>query len=111
MKIYAVIWRNYSDDDISIVALTVNKECAEYYAKTYDADIEEYDDAQELPKTPMWNYFAYSDSCYLFEPYKSPTEESIDGDMVCVRAEDEAHARKKAQDMIARYKAEKEGIT
>lgn len=105
MKIYAV-----TDGDC-IVALTVNKECAKRFARVYNANIEEYKDAQELPKTPMREYYPHSGSCWLLEPYDSPTKEGIVGGIVYVRAEDINHARKKARNLISRYEAEKEGIT
>lgn len=103
MKIYAVTDGDYSDHHI--IALTVNKECAEDFAKTYRANIEEYEDAQE----PLWKYYILSGQCWQADELIYPASEKIYDDVVYVRAEDEAHARKKAQDMVAQYKAEKEG--
>ena len=119
MKIYAVTDGDYSD--YHIIALTVDKERAENLAKIYKADIEEYEDAQEFPKMPMWKYDEgeYRVQCYIIDPDANGKEHiytrnpfgGITYYGAEVYAEDEAHARKKAQDMIAQYKAEKEGIT
>ena len=110
MKIYAVTGGENSIYEV--IALTVNKERAEHLAKIYQGDVDEYEDAQELPENPIWIYGMISLRCWLLDPYQSLLyDEKIDGDVVYVRAEDEAHARKKAQDMIAKYKAEQEGIT
>lgn len=112
MTIYAVTDGEYSD--YHIVALTINKERAEHIAKFYDnAEIEEYEDAQQLPENPMWCYSKLFSSCRVLEPGEERSREGIvgAGAAVYVRAEDEAHARKKAQDMLAKYKAKQEGIT
>ena len=118
MKIYAVTQGIYSD--YHIVALTVNKERAEHLAKIYEAEIEEYEDAQEFPALPMWMYAEglFGTECYIMDisdgKERLYTKNSdYWGAYICaeVFAEDEAHARKKAQDMIAKYKAEQEGIT
>ena len=112
MKIYAVTEGDYSD--YRIIALTISEERAKHLAKIYEADIEEYEDAQEMPENPMWVYCStWGDDCYLLGPYaeyegKERVEDG--GKTAYVRAEDEAHALKKARDMIARYKAESEGI-
>lgn len=71
----------------------------------------------------MWFYKTTRDSCEKCNPDISYPWYDAKEKVVCVdvwtgkcyyvycRAEDEARARKKAQDMIAQYKEEKEGIT
>lgn len=122
MTIYAVTDGDYSD--YHIVALTVNKERAEHIAKFYKtAEIEEYEDAQELPENPMWECEITENSTVwadLTETYDPAMVEGVKEEkhsylgtyyIVHARAEDEAHAMEKARDILEKYKAEQEGIT
>ena len=60
------------------------------------------------------------DYAYMLDVYELAVEEGVIEEMepwgeiyyeIYCRAEDEAHAMKKARDMLAKYKAEQEGIT
>ena len=69
MKIYAVTGGENSIYEV--IALTVNKERAEHLAKIYQGDVDEYEDAQELPENPIWIYGMISLRCWLLDPYQS----------------------------------------
>lgn len=117
MKIYAITQGDYSD--YHICALTVNKNKAErlkeIYSDEYDeAEIEEYEDSEagEELRVPFI-YWTGSNSAI---PCSVLTQEGVNinrfGELVgaVVLSTDAEHAKKKAQDMIAKYKAEQEGL-
>lgn len=113
MKIYAVVKGRY--ENFRIIALTVDKERAEGIAKIYHADVIEYNDApQAMSEMPLWAYRPRLDSCEIWEPWAGDCKEGIlprkpDENacyIVFCYAEDEDHARKKAQSMITQYEAE-----
>lgn len=122
MKIYAITKGNYSG--YHICALTVSKEKAERLNKIFtgkgmygeEAIIEEYEDGEVEDFMFLWSYNTIDDEVNLvkdkYEDWIEWVEKYLDCDSYNVRvlARDESHARKKAHDMIARYKAEKEGI-
>lgn len=123
MKIYAITTGSYSD--YHICALTTDEAKAERLAKicsdSHDkAYIEEYDDG-ELSDRTMGYYDVFQeydcvDFLGVFDSKKHEEKVSCyskgkDTEYFCyVCAEDEDHARKKAYDMIAKYKAELAGL-
>lgn len=121
MKIYAIMNGNYSD--YHICALTTDKERAKQLQKIYTSHlgepaIEEYEDGEIgkdihiLWQVRLDNMDAFPMSDPDTSEQKEP-ERIIDGfwnDKAHVYAVDKEHAKKKAQDMYAEYKAKKEGI-
>lgn len=118
MKIYAITRGCYSDYEIC--ALTVDKDRAEKIKKilTYQGDeatIETFEDG-ELGKDvqllwhvePNRDWFTYY--CGVCEIGRDVIVENAWGPCLEVYAPDEEHAKKKAQDMYAEYKAWKERI-
>ena len=113
MKIYAITKGIYSD--YHICALTVNKEKAEYLKKIYtdkwnEADIEIYEDGEGSELNLF--YFCDQNGCNpKIRDYAENERVAVDrfGKIygVYLYAKDESHAEKKAQDMIAEYKANK----
>lgn len=122
MKIYAITKGDYSA--YHICALTVSKEKAEKLKKLYTekgkygykARIEEYEDREVEDILFFWRYDLEDDEVKIDKYAEGNEKERVfkysNYDSYCayVWAHDAEHARKKAQDMIAQYKAEKEGI-
>ncbi len=120
MKIYAITKGNYSG--YHICALTVDKEKAsrlrEIYSDSYeDANIEEYYDGEGKDISVLWEYCenkAGYTHTVLYD--RNDVREHVEfypessTFYVYVFANDREHAEKKAHDMIAEYKARKEGI-
>ena len=112
MKIYAITKGEYSD--YHICALTVSKEKAEklkklYSDRCYKAHIEEYEDGEGEDIRALFIYRQF-DNTVAVRDYDDNERVDIDlyGNIYAiVSAKDKEHARKKAQDMIAKYKAEK----
>lgn len=115
MKIYAITQGEYSG--YHICALTVNKEKAEKLRKIYsdsfdEAYIEEYEDSESKDIMVLFIYRQSNDNVAIWD---SNEDEKVDIDgngniYAIVYAKDKEHARKKGQDMIAKYKAEKLGL-
>lgn len=123
-KVYVITKGEYSDYHICAVAAT--KEIAEKLQKIYsedswgDAIIEEYDlnEARDDVKvfydvtftnekvSACFNEYGEKESIHFFKGNKWQSDRLI----VCVRARDEDHAVKIAQDRRAEYLAKKEGI-
>lgn len=116
MKIYAVTKGFYSD--YHICALTVSKSKAKRLEKLYtdiydEARIEEFEDGEDGELNLCW--FCDENGCnpsLQDYPKKERIEVYRDGKIygVYLYAKDKAHAEKKAHDMIAEYKAKREGI-
>lgn len=117
MKIYAITKGKYSD--YHICALTIDKDKAEKIKRKYsdmyeDTQIEEFEDGEGMDDNLYWEYLCSKNDCYISNPEYGDEEEVCEykGEIwgACLYAKDAEHARKKAQDMIAEYKARKEGI-
>ena len=125
MKVYVVTEGDYSD--YHIVGVCTSKESAERIRELasrdfHEAQIEEYE-ADKFNIEPTYNYYEVSVykngsavvniSKFIFDPHevrdyrnaKCTCAFSVD-----VFAQDEEHAKKIAFDLIAEYKAKKEGI-
>lgn len=123
-KVYVITKGAYSDYHICAVAAT--KEIAEKLQKIYsedswnDAIIEEYDlngarddvrvfydvTFKDDRVSACFNEYGEKESIYFFKGNKWQSDCMI----VCVKARDEDHAIKIAQDRRAEYLAKKEGI-
>ena len=123
-KVYIITKGPYSDYHICAVAAT--KEIAEKLQKIYsedswsDATIEEYDlnEARDDVRvfydvtftnekvSACFNEYSEKESIHFFKGNKCESDRLI----VCVRARDEDHAVKIAQDRRAEYLAKTEGI-
>lgn len=123
-KVYVITKGAYSDYHICAVAAT--KEIAEKLQKIYsenswnDAIIEEYDlnEARDNVRifydvtfaddrvSACFNEYAEKESIHFYKGNKWQSDRLI----VCVRARDEEHAVKIAQDRRAEYLAKKEGV-
>lgn len=126
MKIYAITKGCYSD--YHICALTTSKEKAErlkaIYSNNYrwssgEAEIEEYEDGEGGDLRTLWTCDENGLNPNVCPVNVDDKEEIItykNGEhkgkvyRVFVFANDADHATKKAQDMIAQYKAEKAGL-
>ncbi len=116
MKIYAITKGKYSD--YHICALTVDKDKAyrlrEIYSDSYEeANVEEYYDGEGKDLQFFYLCDKEGNHARLWEyPEKEKVFVDNTGRMyaVGVYAKDKEHAEKKAHDMIAEYKARKEGI-
>jgi hypothetical protein len=116
MKIYAITSYNYYQN--RICALTVSKEKAERLYTLYSNGrdgffIEEYEDGDGQDLCIPW--LCDENGCnpkMLIYYQKERIQTNCDGSItsLIVLAKDKAHAEKKAHDMIAEYKAKKEGI-
>jgi len=124
---YAVTEGEYSC--YHIIAICSNKQKAENIAKFYNAEVEEYDDGQLDDKqawfdvTPAWNWKCSAHDSYvnskpkLNEQYTVILKETptyilyyvYDCIHIYVKASDELHAVKAAQDILAEYKEENGG--
>ena len=121
MTYYAITKGTYSD--YHICSITSDKEKAKRLRKIYsddyeEAEIEEYDeeDGKDTRERKTYYYRIADDSVWESD-FEGTSREyvSVDGvkDVikgVRVIATDEEHARKKAQDMIARFKAMQAGL-
>lgn len=124
-KVYVITEGAYSDYHICAVAAT--KEIAEKLRKIYsdkyswaDARIEEYDlnetrddvrvfydvTFEDDRVSACFNEYGEKESIQFYKGNKSQSDRLI----VCVRARDEDHAVKIAQDRRAEYLAKKEGV-
>lgn len=123
-KVYVITRGAYSDYHICAVAAT--KEIAEKLQKIYsedfwgDAIIEEYDlnetrddvrvfydvTFEDDRVSACFNEYGEKESIQFYKGNKSQSDRLI----VCVRARDEDHAVKIAQDRRAEYLAKKEGV-
>lgn len=123
MKIYVITKGFYSD--YHICAVTTNEEKAEKLKKLCtddldEAEIEIYEDDETSDEPNVfWDYYYETNNVaiyeYSFSNYDEIREEVFqnkDGTITRARvfAKDAEHAKRKAQDMIAMYKAEKAGI-
>lgn len=122
-KIYIITKGRYSD--YHICAVTMDKSRAENLKKLFDgrweeAEIEEYT-LDEAQNNEYVYYIDFQDnlSPHIYIDEYSGFANSSDASQViecseyvrvCVRAKDEKHAMKIAQDEYARWKAEQEGI-
>lgn len=116
MTIYAITKGYYSD--YRICALTVSKDKAERLKKLYTddremAEIEEYEDGEGEDVRVLWRYSVADGSVSISdysENEKVITDRSGFTFAAYVYAKDAEHAKKKAQDMIAEYKAKRKGL-
>lgn len=116
MKIYAITKGDYSD--YHICSLTTDYQKATRYKEAYsgdiwgDARIEVYEDGENGEEYYCWDCDPVGNVAEISE-YNQP-----EGVRTCkngvynivVYAPDKEHAIKKAQDMIAKYKAEQAGL-
>lgn len=116
MKIYIITKGDYSDYHICNV--TTDYEKAKRYKKAYsenwgEACIEVYEDGENGKENYCWAYNSVNNAVKISEyngkeRVMTNREDKIYS--VYVYAPDEKHAVKKAQDMIAKYKAEQAGL-
>lgn len=117
MKIYIITKGDYSDYHICNV--TTDYETAKRYKEAYsddiwgDAHIEVYEDGENGKERYCWWYNPVNNAAKISEyngkeKVMKNREDKIYS--VYVYAPDEKHAAKKAQDMIAKYKAEQAGL-
>lgn len=117
MKIYAITKGHYSD--YHICALTINKAKANQLESIYsddlcEAKIEEYEDGDGMDMNLFW--YCDKNGCNpSVQDYNGREQVLVSNKTkeiygVEVYAKDALHAEKKAQDMIAEYKAKKAGI-
>lgn len=116
MKIYIITKGDYSDYHICNVTTDYQK--AKRYKEAYsnsweEACIEVYEDEKNGKENYCWAYDPVSNTAKINnynvkEGVMKNREDKIYG--VYVYAPDEKHAAKKAQDMIAKYKAEQAGL-
>jgi len=118
MKLYAVTEGCYSC--YSIITLQRDKKRAERIADFYHGYVEEYDEDDFSVEKLWWTVWICKNQRpeagpNLYGEFKEKViETQRSGECVYrvyLTAPDEAHALKKAQDMVAEYKAKKEGIT
>lgn len=115
MKIYIITKGDYSDYHICNV--TTDYEKAKRYKKAYsenlgEACIEVYEDGENGKDNYCWAYDPVSNTATISEYNEKEIMKNREGKIcsVYVYAPDEKHAIKKAQDMIAKYKAEQAGL-
>lgn len=116
MKIYIITKGDYSDYHICNVTTDYQK--AQRYKEAYSDDwgeacIEVYEDGRKGKDNYCWGYNPVSNTVKMSEyPWKEKVMTNREGKIyrVYVYASDEKHAIKKAQDMIAKYKAEQAGL-
>lgn len=115
MKLYAITKGEYSG--YHIIALTTSLSKAKRLRKVYsdeygDAQIEEFEDGEEAELNVFWLYYPMVNWLELDEYREHETDGKLKfnavGEVchVVVSAPDADHARKKAQDLIAQYKAQ-----
>ncbi len=111
MKIYAIIKRRLFSDHI--VALTTNPKDAKILKEIYSgyekAEIVEYEEAKVYDPNRFWIYDPAG--CFV-DIYEDCTDEGVkemNGSALCVvvKERDKKVAKKKAQDMLEKYKAKK----
>lgn len=128
MKIYVIAAGEYSD--YHIVAATTDKETADRIAKAHrdnweDPHVEEYDDIGVVEDYRATYHVSYSDNshyfCYAVDPdveikklnevslYKRDYVPGYSYD-IYVKAKDQDHALKIAQDKIAEFKAKQNNL-
>ena len=111
MEIYIITKGTYSD--YRICAATTSREKAERLKRLFDggmwdeACIETFNDGEGTELNLFWDYNVRKNTAELFD---SPDKETLclqgsETISVWVYAKDKEHAKKKAQDMIAEYKA------
>lgn len=115
MKIYIITKGDYSDYHICNV--TTDYEKAKRYKKAYsenwgEACIEVYEDGENGKDNYCWAYDPVSNTAEISEYNEKEIMKNREGKICCVYvyAPDEKHAIKKAQDMIAKYKAKQAGL-
>lgn len=116
-KIYAVTTGSYSA--YHIITLTTDKKKAKRLAKIFsddwrDANVEEFEDSECDESEMIYTYNSYYDRVELDEYDQNEKERVLECKdntyIVYVFSSDKDHARKKALDMIAQYKAENLGL-
>lgn len=115
MKIYIITKGDYSDYHICNV--TTNYQKAQRYKEAYSDDwgeawIEVYEDGEKEKERYCWTYNSVSNTIRISDYNANEgVLKTIGGNYrVIVYADTEKHAIKKAQDMIAKYKAEQAGL-
>lgn len=116
MKIYVITKGDYSDYHICNV--TTDYQTAKRYEEAYsdnwgDAHIEVYEDGANGKERYCWSYSPVYNIATIDEyNEKERVKTNMRGEIytVTVYAPDEKRAIKKAQDMIAKYKAEQAGL-
>lgn len=116
MKIYIITKGSYSDYHICNVTTDYKK--AKRYKEAYsdnwwEACIEVHEDGENGKENYCWAYNPVSNTAKISEYNgKERVMKNREGKIysVYVYAPDKKHAAKKAQDMIAKYKAEQAGL-
>lgn len=119
MKIYAITKGCYSD--YHICALTADRDRAERLKKICsdgqgEAQIEEYEDGDIETIELRWHYYSNDDTVKeisnrsVYWDWSELPGLAVNEHEAFVVAPNAEHARKKAQDMIAQYKAEQVGL-
>lgn len=116
MKIYIITQGCYSDYHICNV--TTDYEKAKRYKEAYsdnwggEACIEVYEDGENGKDNYCWAYNPVSNTAEISHYNKKEIMKNREGKIcrIYIYAPDEKHAIKKAQDMIAKYKAEQAGL-
>ena len=116
MKIYIITKGSYSDYHICNVTTDYKK--AKRYKEAYsdnwgEACIEVHEDGENGKENYCWAYNPVSNTAKINEYNgKERVMKNREGKIysVYVYAPDKKHAAKKAQDMIAKYKAEQAGL-
>lgn len=116
MKIYAITKGEYSG--YHICALTADRAKAEklrqiYSDDVYEAFIEEFEDGETAEVQIRWSCDADGQNPRVWD-YPEPEQVLTNGGgeiyAVHLYAQDAAHATKKAQDLVAQFKAAKAGL-
>ena len=116
MKIYIITKGDYSDYHICNVTTDYQK--AKRYKEAYsdkwsEAWIEVYEDGEKEKERYCWIYNPVSHTAEISDYNENERVLKTIGDKiyrVVVYADTKKHAIKKAQDMIAKYKAEQAGL-
>ena len=115
MKIYIITKGEYSD--YHSCNTTTNYKKAKRYKEAYsdywgEACIEVYEDGENGKENYCWVYNPISNTAEISDYNVEEIIRKVEGKIrsVYVYAPDEKHAIKKAQDMIAKYKAEQAGL-
>ena len=114
MEVACIYCHNLSSPKGTKLAEYSSKEKAEKLRKIYsdsfdEAYIEEYEDSDSEDIRALFIYRQSNDNVAIWD-FNENEKVDIDGNgdiYAIVSAKDEEHARKKGQDMIAKYKAEK----
>lgn len=114
MKIYIITKGSYSDYHICNVTTDYEKakRYKEAYSDNWGACIEVYEDGENGKDNYCWAYDPVSNTAEISEYNEKKIMKNREGKICCVYvyAPDEKHAIKKAQDIIAKYKAEQAGL-